>query len=88
MQRTGGAVLVTSRVSTRTVDIALRMQQRGIQVKLIWITDAARDDAREMLERLKMAGAIVETVDPWAQEGFVPEKAPGTASGEANLFEM
>ncbi|MBP3652957.1 MAG: DUF58 domain-containing protein [Clostridia bacterium] len=88
MQRTGGAVLVTSRVSTRTVDIALRMQQRGIQVKLIWITDAARDDAREMLERLKMAGAIVETVDPWAQEGFVPETAPGTASGEANLFEM
>ena len=88
MQRTGGAVLVTSRVSTRTVDIALRMQQRGIQVKLIWITDAARDDAREMLERLKMAGAIVETVDPWAQEAFAPEAAPGTTSGEANLFEM
>ena len=68
MQRTGGAVLVTSRLTSRAVDVAMRMQQRGIQVKLIWITDAPRDEALEMLERLKMSGAIVERVDPWAGE--------------------
>jgi len=32
-----------------------------------------------MLERLKMAGALVETVDPWAREDFMPETAPGMA---------
>ena len=73
MQRTGGAVLATSRLTTRTVDIAMRMQQRGVQVKLIWASDAPKDEALEMLERLKMAGASVERVDPWAEE------APRTA---------
>ena len=75
MQRTGGAVLVTSRLTTRTVDIAMRMQQRGIQVKLIWVTDAPRDEALEMLERLKMSGAIVERVDPWAGEAAMASDA-------------
>ena len=68
MQRTGGAVLATSRLTTRTVDIALRMLGRGVQVKLIWATDAPKDEALEMLERLKMAGASVERIDPWAEE--------------------
>ena len=68
MQRTGGAVLATSRLTTRTVDIALRMLSRGVQVKLIWATDAPRDEALQMVERLKMAGAAVERIDPWAEE--------------------
>ena len=75
MQRTGGAVLATSRLTTRTVDIAMRMQQRGVQVKLIWATDAPRDEALEMLERLKMAGARVERIDPWAEEA-APKPRP------------
>lgn len=69
MQRTGGAVLATSKLSTRTVDIAMRMQQRGIQVRLVWIADAPRAEEMEMLERLKMSGAQVERIDPWAGEG-------------------
>ena len=68
MQRTGGAVLATSRLTTRTVDIALRMLSRGVQVKLIWATDAPRDEALQMVERLKMAGAAVERIDPWAED--------------------
>lgn len=73
MQRTGGAVLVTSRLSTRAVDVAMRMVKRGIQVKLIWITDAPRSEALEMLERLKMSGAQVERIDPWTEAGGMPE---------------
>ena len=68
MQRTGGAVLITSRVTTRIVDIALRMVQRGMQIRLVWVTDAPRSEAMEMLERLKMAGAQVMLADPWAQD--------------------
>lgn len=65
MQRTGGAVLVTARLTTRTADIAMRMQRSGMQVKFIWIADSPRDEALEMLERMKMAGVIVQTMDPW-----------------------
>ncbi len=89
MQRTGGAVLATSRLTTRTVDIALRMQQRGIQVKLIWAADAPRDESLEMLERLKMAGASVERVDPWA-ENPPPQPPPtdGDDSAVDDVFEV
>lgn len=78
MQRTGGAVLITGRVTTRTVDIALRMVRRGMQIKLIWVTDAARSEAMEMLERLKMAGAQVLLIDPWAADE-IPSPAPDSA---------
>lgn len=85
MQRTGGAVLATGRMTSRTADIAMRMQRSGIQVKLIWVTDAPRDEALEMLERLKMSGVQVETADPWAQEGAeAPRSAPSpTPAGDA-----
>lgn len=65
LQRTGGAVLVTSRLTSQTADIAMQMQRQGISVKLIWIDDAARAESREMLERVRMSGAQVEQINPW-----------------------
>ena len=88
MQRTGGAVLATSRLTTRTVDIAMRMQQRGVQVKLIWATDAPRDEALEMLERLKMAGAAVERVDPWAEDAPPAPRPAADDLGIDDVFEV
>ena len=88
MQRTGGAVLATSRLTTRTVDIAIRMQQRGVQVKLIWATDAPRDEALELLERLKMAGASVERVDPWAEDAPRPAKPAADELDIDDVFEV
>ena len=85
MQRTGGAVLATSRLTTRTVDIAMRMQQRGVQVKLIWASDAPKDEALEMLERLKMAGASVERIDPWAEETV---RAPRPAVDDMDIDDV
>ena len=88
MQRTGGAVLATSRMTSRTADIAMRMQRSGIRVLLIWVTDAPRDEALEMLERLKMSGVQVRTVDPWEQDAKraprddrVPAAAPDALFG-------
>ena len=63
------------------------MAQRGMQLKLIWITDDPREEHLEMLERLKMAGAKVQQVDPWAGEGEVPA-APRTAPDEDELFDL
>ncbi len=80
MQRTGGAVLATSRMTSRTADIAMRMQRSGIQVKLIWVTDAPRDEALEMLERLKMSGVQVEMADPWSQGGYAAPRADAASA--------
>ena len=69
MQRTGGAVLSTTKLTMRTADLAMRMQRSGVQVKLIWVSDDPRDDAMELLERLKMGNVQVERIDPWRSEG-------------------
>lgn len=69
LQRTGGAILVTARLTTRIADVAMRMQQSGIRTKLIWITDDAREESLEMLERVKMSGVLAEKMDPWIADG-------------------
>ena len=68
MQRTGGAVLCTSKLSMKTADLAMRMQRSGVQVKLVWVSDDPRDEAMELLERLKMDSVQVERIDPWKTE--------------------
>lgn len=69
MQRTGGAVLATAHLTTRTADLAMRMHRSGIRTRLIWVTDDPREESLEMLERLKMSGVQVECVDPWKEPG-------------------
>lgn len=76
MQRTGAVVLVTTRLSTRVADIVLRMQTTGIQTRFLWIADAPRAESLEMLERLKMAGSIVQRIDPWGEDA--PERSADT----------
>ena len=68
LQRTGGAVLVTARLTTRIADMAMRMQQSGITTKLIWVSDDVRDESMAMLERVRMSGAQAERIDPWAED--------------------
>lgn len=66
MQRMGGLVLVTSRLTSQAADVAMQMQRQGISVKYIWIADSPREESREMLERMRMSGAQVVQIDPWA----------------------
>ena len=69
LQRTGGAVLVTARLTTRTADMAMKMHRAGVRVKLIWVSEDVRDETLELLERLKMEGLRAERVDPWSKTG-------------------
>ena len=68
MQRTGGAVLVTARLTAKCADLALRMQRSGIRTKFVWVTDDPREESLALLERLKMGNVLVECVDPWKDE--------------------
>ena len=72
MQRTGGAVLCTAKLTMKTADLAMRMQRSGVQVKLVWISDDPRDEAMELVERLKMESVQVERMDPWREESRKP----------------
>ena len=67
-QRTGGAVLVTARLSTRIADMALRMQQSGVATRLVWVSDDDREESMALIERLKMGGVRAERLDPWNLE--------------------
>ena len=65
MQRTGGVVLATSNLTMRAADLVIRMQQGGVQVKLIWVSDETREEILEIMERLRMEGVQVQQIDPW-----------------------
>lgn len=74
-QRTGGAVLVTARLTTRIADMALRMQRSGVATKLVWVSDDDRDQSMALIERLRMGGVKAERLDPWSAGGNAePEK--------------
>ena len=66
LQRTGGAVLVTAKLTTRIADMALRMQRSGIATRLVWVSDDGRDESMALLERMKMGGVQAARLDPWS----------------------
>ena len=80
-QRTGGAILVTARLTTRIADLAMRMQQSGVATRLIWISDDVREESMTMLERMRMAGVQALRQDPWG----VDEAARRQAAAEADF---
>ena len=79
LQRTGGAVLITAKLTTRIADTALRMQQSGITTRLVWVTDDAREESMTMLARLRMGGVQAERLDPWGYD----EAGAAEAAAEA-----
>ena len=76
-QRTGGAVLVTARLTTRIADMAMRMQRSGVATKLIWVSDDDREESMALIERVKMGGVKAERIDPWTSSRAedLPHKA-------------
>ena len=64
MQRTGGAVLITSRLTVRTADIAMQMRRSGLHVRLNWITESRGGDANEIVARLALSGVEVTRINP------------------------
>lgn len=66
MQRTGGAAIITSRLTMRTADIAMRMRQSGLKVQLNWVTESRGGDAGEIVARLALSGVEVVRVNPYA----------------------
>ena len=68
MQRTGGVVLVTPRLTMRIADAAVRMRQMGMTVNVFWISDAQRDEALALTARLKLAGVGARVINPWTAE--------------------
>lgn len=65
MQRTGGAVLITPRLTARIADVAIQLHRNGMQVSVIWVTESRRAEAMEMLSRLSVLGILTQKVDPW-----------------------
>ena len=71
LDRTGAIVLITSRLTSRLADCAIRLRQMsGVAVAVIWITDTGRADADALMARLELADVIARRDNPFrAGEG-------------------
>lgn len=68
MQRTGGAILVTPRLTMRIADAAIRMRQSGMEVSVFWVSDAQREEVLALTGRLRLAGIGAHVINPWTAE--------------------
>lgn len=64
MQRTGGVVLVTARLSSQTADFALRMRRLGLSVRVCLVSSAS-GEPQELLAQLATQGVQTRRVNPW-----------------------
>lgn len=67
MQRTGGVVLITSRLTARLADNAFLMQRMGLHVCVEYVSDAKRNESEELISRMSHSGILVEKIDPWRE---------------------
>ena len=69
LDRTGAIILVTSRLTLRVADCAIRLRQMSnTSVAVIWITDSGRADAEKLVSRLEMADVIARRDNPFQTE--------------------
>lgn len=68
MQRTGGAILVTPRLTMRIADAAIRMRRMGMEVSVFWVSDAQREEVLALTGRLRLAGIGAHVINPWTAE--------------------
>ena len=65
MQRTGGVVLVTTRLSSQAADFALRMRRQGLAASVYWVSSASAEEPQELLAQLNTQGVLTRQVNPW-----------------------
>ncbi len=69
LDTTGAFILITSRLTPRIADAAIRLRRTGsMSVMLVWITDTGRAEAEELITRLEMADVIARRDNPFAVE--------------------
>lgn len=69
LDRTGAVVLVTSRLTLRVADCAIRLRRMSnTAVAVIWITDSNRADAEKLVSRLEMADVIARRDNPFRSD--------------------
>lgn len=73
IHRTGGAVLITSRLTAVIADTALRMRALGMRILFLWVTEGARGEAIELIARMETGGVETRRIDP--REAVPPSEA-------------
>jgi len=66
VERTGGVILITSRMTAAIADIAMKMRFLGVRVLFLWITESARDETMELMTRMELGGVDARKVNPWS----------------------
>lgn len=67
LQRTGALIVVTTRMNATLAELAMRIEQLGVQVRYIWVAEVVHADHEALKKRLEFADIAVETINPWKQ---------------------
>lgn len=65
MLRTGALILISTRMNASLAELALRVQQLGVEVQYVLVTETLHRDNEEMKRRLELLGVRVRHVNPW-----------------------
>jgi len=68
IERTGGVVLITSRMTAAIADIAMKMRRLGMRVLFLWITESARNETMELMTRMELGGVEARKINPWSDQ--------------------
>lgn len=65
IQRTGGVLLVTARLTSAIADNALRMRRLGVRVQISWIAESMTPECLTLKAQLELSGIVVRQISPW-----------------------
>ncbi len=65
LQRTGGVLLITARLTSAIADSALRMRRLGVKVQLGWVAESVTPECLTIKAQLELNGIPVRQISPW-----------------------
>ncbi len=65
LQRTGGVLLVTARLTSAIADSALRMRRLGVRVQFGWVAESVTPECLTIKAQLELNGIPVRQISPW-----------------------
>ncbi len=65
VQRTGGVLLITARLTGAIADNVLRMRRLGVRVQICWVAESLTPEGMTMKAQLEHSGIPVRQISPW-----------------------
>ena len=65
LQRTGAVILISTRMNAALADLAMRINQLGVQVQYVCVSETVHKDHEALEKRMELMNIPVRRVNPW-----------------------